>query len=101
MMWATMRAEQAPDVYGGESGDQIIPRWSGSAAGDKDGDGPIGDTITLVAKHFPPGTKVTVSVPECPECREPADFAIDPQAGMMGACSCGFDWNEWARETFS
>lgn len=101
----TMRAEQAPDVYDGTECDQHRPRWVGSAEGDKEGDGPIGETIDLAAKTFPPGTRVIVLEPVCPECGEvPASkrLPIDPEIKIDGwECGCDFDWKEWAEEQFS
>ena len=92
-----MRAQQAPDVYDGPECDQHRPRWVGSAEGDMDGDGEISDVLELVARTFPPGTKVAVSVPVCPDCETPADAHSD----QTDKCECGFDWKEWATNEFS
>lgn len=91
-----MRATQAPDVYCGETCDQHEPRWVGSAAGDKDGDGPIGATLTLAASTFPPGTRVLVEEPECPQCR-----TIPHLMGDQWKCECAFDWKSFAEDHFS
>lgn len=79
-----MRAEQSPDMYAGENCDEMRSRWVGSADGDKDGDGEIGPEIVLDAGTFPPGTRVRVEMPECPQCRTPREL-----------CDCGFDWASW------
>lgn len=99
-MHETMWAEMSPDVYDGPNCDQIRPRWEASAEGDKGGADFI-DILELDAKTFPPGTRVIISVPDCPECFESADFAFDSRTMTMGKCSCGFDWNEWARDEYS
>lgn len=97
----TMRAQQAPDVYDGPECNQHRPRWIGAAEGDKDGDGPIGETLELAAKTFPPGTKVSVSEPVCPRCHEvPALMNLPGQSGQW-ECGCDFDWKNWAEEEFS
>lgn len=83
--------EQRPDVYAGPNCDQIEPRWIGNV----DGEGwvevglPDG-SIAFMPEHFPPGTRVIVQEPECPECAEIASL-----------CSCGFDWEQWARIEYS
>jgi hypothetical protein len=96
IMWGEMR----PDCYAGKTCDQIKPQWWCYAEGDmQDDTGP--DPIRLKAKHFPPGTKVVVSVPICPKCGESADMALDFTTGKMGKCDCGFNWEEWARDQYS
>lgn len=92
-----MRAEQSPDVYDGPNCDQHRARWVGSAEGDMDGDGEISDTIALSAATFPPGTRVAISVPLCPDCGESADVAND----QTEKCECGFDWKAWANDRYS
>ena len=77
-----MRAAQHPDVYDGPTCDQHRHRWHGSSEGDKDGDGEIGDSVTLLAKHFPPGTKLSVQVPDCPMCGESAAINWNPGGGQ-------------------
>ena len=93
-------AEMKPDTYAGDSCDEIEPRWEGHAEGDK-GDADTFDTMKLAAKTFPPGTKVVISVPCCPNCQETADFALNHKTGEMENCECGFDWPEWTRITYS
>ena len=96
-MWGDME----PDTYAGDDCDGIVPSWTVCGEGDKDGPEPIGGTVILAASTFPPGTRVVVSVPECPDCGETADMALDHKAGIMGPCSCGFDWENWTREVYS
>lgn len=94
----TMRATQAPDVYGGKNCDQHEPRWIGSADGDKDGDGPVGveGVLKLDATTFPPGTKVTVHEPECPQCH-----TVPSWTGNRWECECNFDWHAFAENRFA
>lgn len=97
----TQWAEMKPDTYAGDSCDEIKPRWEGYAEGDK-GDPDTFDPMTLAARTFPPGTRVTVEVPVCPQCEMwDADYALNHQTGEMGKCECGFDWQEWTRDTYA
>ena len=95
----TMRASMRPDMYNGVSCNEFVPDWSGSADGDKDGDGTIGPVIELAAHTFPPGTRVTIEVPCCPTCGEPADVGNDALPGPQ-PCGCGFDWPAWMRDEY-
>jgi hypothetical protein len=90
----TMRAEMRPDCYGGETCDQIQPRWNAYAHGDKQDDY-TREPLTLDAKHFPPGTMVIVQEPTCPECDELREPPFDKP------CRCGFDWNAWTLSQYS
>jgi hypothetical protein len=98
-MWADME----PDCYGGNTGDQIRPRWNTYADGDKEGG--YEDLLTLDPATFPPGTKLVISIPGCPNCGEP--WFPDPiryEAGgplYHGKCDCGFDWDAWVLEQYS
>lgn len=92
-------AEMKPDTYAGESCDEIEPRWEGYADGDMDGD--TFNPMQLEARHFPPGTKVVVSEPECPDCHTPAGFALNHETGQMENCECGFDWQAWTRDRYA
>lgn len=85
IMWAEMK----PDCYGGETCDQIVPMWECFALGDVDSDH-SSDDIVLDPKLFPAGTKISVTVPLCPECSEQPDI-----------CDCGFDWESWTVEQYS
>lgn len=99
VMWFTME----PDVYGGKSCDKIVPRWKCFADGDKDSDHQTAP-LKLDARLFPPGTKITVTVPACPECGEPQALKYPtPKRGpvFVSKCRCGFDWDEWTRNEYS
>jgi hypothetical protein len=97
-MWAEMK----PDMYGGETCDQIRPRWRCYALGDKDSD--YTAILTLDARTFPPGTKVIISEPVCPQCdevRSPQYPIPDHGAIFEGPCRCGFDWDGWVAGEYS
>lgn len=99
----TMWAEMKPDVYGGKTCDRVVPGWSIYADGDRVGEDNVPD-LGLRARHFPPGTKVVVSEPVCPNCteRRSPKFPI-PKHGPLygGPCDCGFDWDAWVLDQYS
>ncbi|WP_029066529.1 hypothetical protein [Labrenzia sp. DG1229] len=97
----TQSAVQAPDIYDGPKCDQHRPQWTGSAEGDQDGPEPIGETIELAANTFPPGTRVTIEEPECPECGMVPTHMNKPGQSGNWECDCDFDWKNWADEQFS
>ena len=85
IMWAELKV----DVYDGPSCDQHRKYWNARCDGDM-GDESTPDPILLDVQFFPPGTKVTVLVPVCPEC------------GMdSGDCGCGYDWKAWVEQQYS
>lgn len=89
IMWAEMK----PDIYGGDSCDQHVAAWECHAEGDMDAEHGLKE-IGLSAATFPPGTKIAISVPCCPDCGLNADFA------QKGKCECGFDWKAWTEERY-
>lgn len=92
-----------PDCYGGETCDQIEPRWRCYASGDKDSDHQS-EPLSLDPSQFPPGTKITVSEPVCPKCDEVRSPKYPPaEDGPMFAakCDCGFDWEAWTLNEYS
>jgi hypothetical protein len=101
----TMTAQQAPDLYSGPNSDQSEPRWRTSTECDK-GDGEELDTLKLAARTFPPGTKVSISEPECPNCGSvPTDLGDlpDEKGGWFTSwrCECDFDWRAWTANEFA
>lgn len=88
----TMRAEMEPDVYGGENCDEVRPRWNAYAEGDMDAD--YSDSITIDAKHYPPGTKISVLEPCCPKCGQIPEFC-------RASDGCDFDWDAWVLDEYS
>lgn len=100
---ATMWAEMKPDCYGGKTCDQIRPRWYTYADGDKDASYE-NEPLNLAARSFPPGTKVTVQEPSCPECGDQRSPKWPtPKRGPIyeGPCTCGFDWDGWVLDQYS
>lgn len=71
----------------------------------KEGKEEDGETlkITLDARQMPPGSRVTIEVPCCPKCGEPADILVDPlkRFRKWPNCRCGFSWRKWVEENFS
>ncbi|SEG20891.1 hypothetical protein [Marinobacterium lutimaris] len=88
----TMQAEMRPDLYAGENADQMRPQWRTYCEGDMDGD--FLDILTLDAKRFPPGTKVLVLEPCCPECGQVVECCRTDD-------ECDFDWDEWVLDQYS
>lgn len=84
--------EQKPDLYAGENCDEVRPRWYGYAEGDKEGG--FDEEIVLLPDRFPPGTRVVVSMPLCPQCGQIQELC-QPEA------ECGFDWVAWRDSRFS
>lgn len=94
---------QEPDCYSGPGYDQLRPRWMTSYP--KEGDEEDGETLKLEipAAMMPPGSRIKIEVPCCPECGEPADMNGedgDPHPEWP-ACHCGFSWAQWARDSFA
>lgn len=87
-----MRGEQKPDVYGGEECNEHIPRWEAYAEGDMDSD--MTEELTLMAKNFMPGTRITVEEPCCPKCGMNATLCSETN-------DCDYDWKEWADNEYS
>jgi hypothetical protein len=99
----TMWAEMKPDCYGGQNCDQIRPRWECYAAGDMESEDGL-KTISLAARTFPPGTRVVVQEPVCPQCGETRSIKYPPpKRGPLfdDKCDCGFDWKAWTLEQYS
>ena len=96
----TQYAVMHPDIYSGKTCDQVKPQWSGAAEGDKNGYEYIDHTITLSAKTFPPGTRVSIHEPECPKCGQCRERNY-PDDGFEARCDCGFDWDLWVQEQFA
>lgn len=92
IMWGEMK----PDVYSGENMDQHRARWHTHCDGDMDSE--YSDaTLALDPKLFPPGTKISVEVPRCPQCDLPSEFVSE----QTRLCDCGFDWKTWTEDQYS
>ena len=93
---------QEPDCYDGDSCDQMRPRWMTSYP--KEGDEEDGETLKLEipAALMPPGSRVIIEVPGCPECGDSADInGLDELHKAWPDCDCGFSWNKWAQGNYS
>jgi len=91
-----------PDCYDGERSDQMRPTWITSYP--KEGDENIGATLDLKlsAPEFPPGTRIIIQVPMCPNCTIPADYGAQDFSGREWPdCECGFSWEKWAESQYS
>lgn len=98
-MWAEMK----PDMYGGDTCDQVVPGWSCYCAGDKQGEDGV-ECLELAAKTFAPGTKVVVSEPCCPNCGEPhwpGGAGAPNEIAFPSKCDCGFDWDAWTADQYA
>lgn len=72
------------DCYDGPNFDQLKKYWWAHFEGDMDADTTSSEIFELYLKSFPPGTKIKIEVPICPECDMIQEF-----------CDCGFDWEKW------
>lgn len=97
---------QEPYCYDGKTCDKQRPRWMTSYP--KEGDEEDGEVLQLemIARQWPPGTRVTIEVPCCPECGEPADMQQPyPDERKLRRtwpkCRCGFSWSKWVLDNFS
>ena len=87
-----MWAEMSPDLYDGPECDGEKPRWHIHAEGDMDSE--FVDVITLDAKTFPAGTKISISQPCCPRCGNIREVCVE-----VG--DCVFDWDKWTAHQYS
>lgn len=107
----TMWAEMKPNTYSGDSCEEHKPGWYAFAAGDRESEEGL-ETLDLHAATFPPGTKVVVMEPVCPNCGEVPGRSIEPveitgkESGdkfkeFTWSCGCDFNWREWANREYS
>lgn len=83
------------DVYAGPNCDEKEPYWFYS--GEMHGAENLGkrENLDFAPDAYPPGTKITVEVPYCPECSMPRITGEDK-------CECEeWDWNAWDLQEFS
>ena len=81
--------EMNPNIYGGENCNQHIARWYAFCEGDKDSECSTAH-LHFDPGKFPPGTKIVISMPICPNCCETQE-----------TCQCGFDWHAWVEEEYA
>jgi len=82
-----------PDIYSGDSCDEIRPRWMAHV--DKEGLVEMDGNIEISPKALPAGTQVIIEIPVCPKCSMTADMAKDL------ICECGFSWKNWINSEYS
>lgn len=94
---------QEPYCYDGPGCDKQRPRWMTSYP--KEGKQEEGKVLKLEipAESLPPGSRVTIEIPCCPECGDPADINTDwnETYTVWPSCKCGFSWENWVNENFS
>lgn len=94
---------QEPDCYDGPKSHGHRPRWMTSYP--KEGDSEDGETLKMEipAAMMPPGSRVTIEVPCCPKCGDPADTFTDcvKTYKKWPNCKCGFSWRKWTEENFA
>ena len=84
----TYRFRQEPDVYTG-------PQWVVGI--EKEGDHIESGDIIFDPVDYPPGTRIIIQEPLCPECGEIYDNCMV----RGGNHPCNFDWELWAEEQYS
>jgi len=89
IMWA----ERQVDFYAGEKCDREDPTWVTSEQNSRGCETQKGP-LELDPGTFPPGTKLTVSVPICPKCEMDCELCAEDD-------DCDFDWEEWAAVEYS
>lgn len=86
-------AEVKVDIYAGECCQDHKPYIEAFVDGDRESDSL--PQLLIDAKRWPPGTKIKIEVPCCPECGLDAEFKNE-----SGNCECGFNWVEWVEEQY-
>jgi len=96
-----MRAEVKADCYSGKNLNQVKKQFEIYCDGDMDSDTTTED-IVIKLSDLPPGAKISVEYPCCPNCSLPREDKFKQLAGgslkIVGhkaKCQCGFNWNEW------
>jgi len=91
-----------PYCYDGELCDGLRPRWMTSYP--KEGKEEDGEVLRLEidASSLPPGSRVVIEVPVCPQCGDPADIKVDclEKHKEWPDCECGFSWKKWTYEQY-
>lgn len=99
-----LRVEVKADVYGGKTCDEVSNYFNVYAEGDMQ-DSNDKEDIVLKCKEMPPGTRISVEYPSCPNCTEPRHDVVEAGKGITGHvkfCSgCGFNWEKWVLDNYS
>jgi len=65
------------------------------------------DDLIVALQNLPPGAKIVISYPCCPDCGMPREDKYEHSSGgikIIGheeTCDCGFDWKEWVEMTYA
>lgn len=106
-----MTAEVVADCYSGDNCNESKNYFNIYCEGDKQ-DGTDRDDIVIEVDTLPPGTKISVEYPICPDCGLPRQDMLEPSengegkvswriVGHESPCECGFDWDNWVLEKYS
>ena len=102
-----MRAEVKADCYGGDTCDQVTKQFEIYCEGDMDSE-TTDEDIVISLSDLPPGARVLVAYPCCPECGVPREDDFETMeggamkiVGHKSKCECGFDWDEWVLHQYS
>jgi len=102
-----MTAEVEADVYAGDNCDEVTKHFRTYCKDDMDADTNT-DDIIISLKDLPPGAKILVRYPCCPDCGMARfDTFKSIEGGRMeivghdSKCDCGFDWDEWVLNKYS
>jgi hypothetical protein len=92
-----------PDCYDGKNCNQLRPYWWTSAP--KEGNYRETEILKweIHARLLPPTSRVTIEVPCCPKCGDPADALTDPTKLYRAwpKCRCGFSWRKFSFDNFA
>lgn len=98
-----MQTEVKADVYG----EEVRKMFNTFCDGDMQDDDHT-DDIIIKLTDLPPGAKITVEYPCCPDCGlQREDLYKHLEGGRLeivghaNNCECGFDWNEWVELMYS
>lgn len=95
IQWAELQA----DCYAGENCDEVEKQWKAFAHGDKDSEILTGN-FEIDPTILPIGTKITISVPECPDCKTACELLGGGKFGCMDQ-NCKFNWDDWVLSQYS
>lgn len=103
-----LSSEVKADVYNGPTHDGHRNYFETYCEGDM-GPDCHDDPIKLAASQFPPGTRIRVELPCCPNCGEVRqnvrEFQVAKNSnviiGFEDMCRCGFDWRGWTEDEYS
>jgi hypothetical protein len=102
-----MHAEVKADCYSSKNFDQIKKHFEIYCDGDMDSDTST-DDIVIKLSDLPPGARISVTYPCCPECSLPREDKFKQIGGgalkIVGhkpKCQCGFNWTEWVLNKYS